>query len=485
MTLTIINKELHEDCVTDDLESSDYHIVCFPSISCKKHSDKDPKYLVNIYDSYPNVSYYAEHSAGKRAKPGTMKVTHMNGGKSGIINFYIKVYISDEASYPNDSNVLRIKHFKTCLDQVSDSIRINKLIMQLPAKDKYDLKEYIVVINDFIPIYKLKNGTEPEIILYIGDLEQPDILTNNELLTKTIRPVAKTNVTVKVKANANANASSKNTIDHGNGNGNGNVVFKLDISEAEIVNPDEALYEMDFAVLDSIKQISNNGVLQYFPNDNRWLSITSDQKLQELSISVDNKIGNVIGNDDVYPPPEDIFNAFSYVKTEPKVVLLGQDPYHGKGQAHGLSFSVKKGIKPPPSLQNIYKALEADADLTPAFLTPKHGCLTGWAEQGVIMLNTGLTVISKQPGSHIDHWTAFTDRLIELLSTKYSNLVFILWGTKAKVKKTFIKGDHLILEYGHPSPMARNDFAKNCKNFSETNQYLIKVGKQPIDWNLL
>lgn len=227
-----------------------------------------------------------------------------------------------------------------------------------------------------------------------------------------------------------------------------------------------------------------NGILKYFPHDTRWTFLFSDRKLIDLAIKIDGSIGDIIGNHNIYPPSEDIFNAFTYMKSEPKVVLIGQDPYHGRGQAHGLSFSVKRDIRVPPSLKNIYKAMVADDNIDPKFTIPSHGCLTSWTEQGVILLNSSLTVKHGEAGSHVDKWMPFTDRLIELISSNHNNLVFMLWGNKAKSKKKFIKGEHMILEYGHPSPMSRNDFAKNCKHFSQANSYLTSHNKDPIDWSL-
>jgi uracil-DNA glycosylase len=204
-------------------------------------------------------------------------------------------------------------------------------------------------------------------------------------------------------------------------------------------------------------------------------------------VEVYSALAPVWDNPELYPARSDIFNAFSYLQGQvPRVVILGQDPYHGPGQAHGLSFSVNPGIAIPPSLRNIYKALENDADLMPVFRAPRHGHLLKWAEQGVIMLNSSLTVLRGQANCHQKIWDRFTDRLIWLIASKYQNVVFVLWGTAAKSKRTLISSNgHLILEYNHPSPMVKNnDFATGCKHFSQINRFLQEKGIPAIDWTL-
>jgi len=185
----------------------------------------------------------------------------------------------------------------------------------------------------------------------------------------------------------------------------------------------------------------------------------------------------------VYPPGNLIFNAFNLVPIhEVKAVILGQDPYHGPGQAHGLSFSVPKGTRIPPSLLNVYKALEKDID---GFTRPKHGYLEDWAKQGVFLLNTILTVEHKKPKSHAKAgWTTFTDAVIRKISSECEGVVFMLWGGPAKKKAALIDHDkHLVLEYVHPSPLAGKTFP-DCTHFSETNAYLKAQGKEPIDWTI-
>jgi len=184
----------------------------------------------------------------------------------------------------------------------------------------------------------------------------------------------------------------------------------------------------------------------------------------------------------IYPPGSLIFNAFNKTPFEKvKVVILGQDPYHGPGQAHGLCFSVPNGIDPPPSLKNIFKELKADLNVE----IPKSGNLEKWAEQGVFLLNAMLTVRANEAASHQKiGWQTFTDAVISILSDKRTGLVFLLWGAFAKTKAKLIDtSKHNILQSGHPSPLSERYFF-GCKHFSKTNNLLIKQGLKPIDWSL-
>lgn len=183
----------------------------------------------------------------------------------------------------------------------------------------------------------------------------------------------------------------------------------------------------------------------------------------------------------VYPPPRFIFNALDSVPVDKvKVVILGQDPYHEPGQAHGLSFSVPDGIRIPPSLQNIYKEIETDLG------HPKHasGNLERWSKQGVLLLNATLTVRSHQAGSHQNKgWETFTDAVIHKLADTREHLVFILWGNYAKQKGAFIDTQkHLVLKAPHPSPLSAHAGFFGSRPFSQTNRYLEEHGKDPIDW---
>ncbi len=184
----------------------------------------------------------------------------------------------------------------------------------------------------------------------------------------------------------------------------------------------------------------------------------------------------------IYPPGPLIFNAFNTTPfNEVKVVIIGQDPYHGAGQAMGLSFSVPDGVKPPPSLVNIYKELKEDLDIP----TPHHGNLTKWAKQGVLLLNAGLTVEAAQAMSHGNiGWHTFTNAVIKKISDKLEGVVFILWGNFARQKKELIDtGKHFVLESAHPSPFSVTKFLGN-RHFSKTNKILQDQGKKTIDWSL-
>lgn len=186
----------------------------------------------------------------------------------------------------------------------------------------------------------------------------------------------------------------------------------------------------------------------------------------------------------IYPPMNDIFNAFKLTDyNDVKAVILGQDPYHGAGQAHGLCFSVKEGIKPPPSLINIYKEQKSDLGIDQPF---DSGDLTKWTKHGVLLLNTVLTVRESQPNSHKGMgWEKITDKVITLLNEREKPLVFILWGANARAKKKLITNkNHLIIESAHPSPLSAYNGFFGSKPFSRTNEFLIKTNQSPIDWQL-
>ena len=193
------------------------------------------------------------------------------------------------------------------------------------------------------------------------------------------------------------------------------------------------------------------------------------------------KVLNAYRTETVYPPSTDIFNAFAFTPLEHvKVVILGQDPYHEPGQANGLCFSVHKGIRIPPSLVNIYKEMSSDLGCP----IPENGDLTGWARQGVLLLNTVLTVRAHAANSHRGiGWEEFTDAAIKVLADQDRPLVFILWGTPARRKKALIYNPkHLIIESPHPSPLSASGGFFGSRPFSRTNDYLVRCGLTPIDW---
>lgn len=192
---------------------------------------------------------------------------------------------------------------------------------------------------------------------------------------------------------------------------------------------------------------------------------------------------NEYANNTIFPDMYDIFNALKYTSfNDVKAVILGQDPYHGEGQAHGLCFSVKKGVTPPPSLVNIFKELKSDLGIEMA----SHGELTDWAKSGVLLLNTVLTVRKACPNSHKGMgWEIFTDAVISALNKRETPIVFILWGANAKAKASIITNPiHKKLTAPHPSPLSAYNGFFGCKHFSKTNEFLIQNGIEPINWQI-
>lgn len=190
-----------------------------------------------------------------------------------------------------------------------------------------------------------------------------------------------------------------------------------------------------------------------------------------------------MANRTIYPPGALIFNAFNTTSFDNvKVVILGQDPYHGPGQAHGLCFSVSNGVPPPPSLVNIFKELQSDVGVA----IPDHGNLTKWAEQGVLLLNASLTVRAAEPMSHSQiGWAEFTDNVIKRISEEKEHVVFILWGKFAGAKQVLIdETKHLVLKAAHPSPLSAYSGFFGCRHFSKANDYLMRNGRDPINWAL-
>ena len=216
---------------------------------------------------------------------------------------------------------------------------------------------------------------------------------------------------------------------------------------------------------------------------NDWDQLLQGEFEQEYYLSLRQFLIGEYRQRTIYPDMYNIFEALkrtSYART--KVVLLGQDPYHGPGQAHGLAFSVPKGVAPPPSLQNIFKELARDLGI-PA---PAHGCLEPWADQGVLLLNTTLTVRRGQAGSHQGKgWEKFTDRVLQLLNEKETPVVFLLWGRPAQSKQRLITNPrHLVLTAPHPSPLSASRGFFGCGHFSKANEFLASSGQEPVDWRI-
>lgn len=216
---------------------------------------------------------------------------------------------------------------------------------------------------------------------------------------------------------------------------------------------------------------------------NDWDSLLADEFNKDYYLNLRQFLISEYNSRKIYPPMGDIFNALRAVAyADVKAVILGQDPYHGEGQAHGMCFSVRKGTPPPPSLVNIFKELNTELGIP----IPPHGELTAWAQSGVLLLNTVLTVREGSPNSHRGHgWEILTDRIIELLNNRETPIVFLLWGGNARAKKKLIKNPvHLVLECAHPSPLSAYNGFFGCGHFAKTNEFLQKNGIEPIDWRI-
>lgn len=216
---------------------------------------------------------------------------------------------------------------------------------------------------------------------------------------------------------------------------------------------------------------------------NDWDTLLKDEFQKEYYLQLRKFLAYEYKHTSVYPDMYDLFNALRYTAYQDvKVVILGQDPYHGPGQAHGLCFSVKKGVIPPPSLLNIFQELQEDVGCC----IPNHGELTNWCKQGVLLLNTVLTVRRGQANSHAGKgWEILTDEIIRLLDQKPEPMVFLLWGKNAKAKQALLNNPkHLVLTSSHPSPYSVDYGFHGCRHFSKTNTFLQEHGLPPIDWQL-
>ncbi len=218
--------------------------------------------------------------------------------------------------------------------------------------------------------------------------------------------------------------------------------------------------------------------------NNDWDKLLEDEFKKEYYLKLRQFLKNEYKSQRIFPGMYDIFNAFKYTSYgNVKAVIIGQDPYHGLGQAHGLCFSVKKGVAPPPSLVNIFKEIKSDIGIDN---TGMHGELTKWAENGVLLLNNVLTVKEGLANSHKNiGWEQFTDNVIRLLNTREKPMVFLLWGANARAKKKLLTNPaHLVLESVHPSPLSAYNGFFGCKHFSKANEFLENNGIEKIDWNI-
>ena len=214
-----------------------------------------------------------------------------------------------------------------------------------------------------------------------------------------------------------------------------------------------------------------------------WRDVLGEEVKKEYFQDTIKRVREEYDKYTIYPKKREVFNAFKYLPFKDiKVVIIGQDPYHNPNQANGLAFSVKRGVRIPPSLLNIYKELSMELGL----YVPNNGDLFKWVKQGVLLMNSTLTVRENQPNSHKDiGWEQFTDKIIEVISDNRENVVFLLWGNYARSKKRLIdENKHLVLEASHPSPFSANRGFFGCNHFLKTNEYLSKMGKSKIDWQI-
>jgi uracil-DNA glycosylase len=216
---------------------------------------------------------------------------------------------------------------------------------------------------------------------------------------------------------------------------------------------------------------------------NSWDSILAEEFKSEYYLQLREFLKREYAQQTIYPNMYDIFNALKYTAYEDvKAVIIGQDPYHGEGQAHGLCFSVKRGVMPPPSLQNIFKEMQNDVN----FRIPNNGELTDWTKQGVLLLNAVLTVRAGQANSHRGMgWEQLTDAVIRKLNEREKPIAFMLWGRNAKEKQKLITNSHhLVLTAAHPSPLSAYNGFFGCRHFSRANEFLAQTGQEPIDWSI-
>lgn len=464
-------------------------IMVFPSISLKACMNDGTEPLIErLYELYPNADYYKSHASSdsKRAKPGDCVVFRE---QTVIVNMFIHLYPSLKTQ-PSDNHALRVKWFLEALTKLKETPELPDIHLILLPEPQPDKLDYIQALDDFVCNYKLKHNKELKIVLHQESkpLAEPIKVAKTKISIKSSAAAAPTTTTTANASNlvpptgvpafaTLASAMPMTPV---------KTIFRLDFKDT-LLCP-EVLYEIDFktvaAALETPAAADDaQTIMSHFPIG--WSSISTDAVLLDKAAQVAQKLQakqQPIGHPNVFPEPSQLFAAFQY-STEPKVVIIGQDPYPTKGNAHGLAFSVAPGVAVPQSLKNIFKAISSDLGIP----VPSTGTLTPWAKQGVILLNTALTVYQNTADSHTEEWSEFTNRLVHLLTTQYKGLVFLLWGGKAQAKKKYIAGGrgHEILEFNHPSPSVRNNrFHLDCKHFSETNAILQRQGKTPIDWSL-
>ena len=446
-------------------DATEKYICCIACCTEKNINAKKEPNLAKLFLELPYANVYAKHKqTGKKWKPGTFEI--MTGDGPNVIVIFSRMY-SGVSCLPGDDEGKRKMWFEKALNSLTtytdlESIAFDEGIGYLDGNGSKE--EYNHLISDFSKIYELRNKIKLEIGLY----------SNND----QVNPKKKV---FSFKKKQNTEKLDNNVIQEKHLG----MVNKPVISELVFYETDFFKYKLKKD--DSKKQKQQTSILRSIPFDQSWKWILLDAQASKYLSDVESKLGDVLLEKDTFPVKEEIFEAFNVCPyNKLKVVILGQDPYPTRGNAHGLSFSVKPGVKVPRSLTNIYSAIVNDEGV-PDFIKPKHGNLVKWAEQGVLLLNSGLTVKegSTNCGCHVSIWSKFTDRIIQLISEKTNNVTFVLWGAKAKSKAKLInQSKHMIFEYHHPTARNNNTFASSCKHFGEINTYLKSHKRSPIDWSL-
>jgi len=427
------------------------------------HVTKESR-LSQIYDKYPYGNIYHNRKiSGKKGKPGSIEIKSPGTDQSGpmIINILSLFYLGQN-NFPNDNHEKRLFWFKRALSQISDirnvtSIAFSQELIQEAVGNKY-WDDYLVAIQDFDKMLMLKDQKTVYIVIY----------------TETTIPV------VEKDTPTPENTMVKLT------NLDDSIVLTTNcFRKLKVITSKKKIIMKKREPATDVNQTSQ--ISQLVEAVTGWKDIFSDAEIQDELKKIDIFYQSEIdAGENIYPPYELIFNAFHQCPPESvKILILGMDPYINPGEAMGMSFSVPKGVKVPPSLKNIFTELSNDI---PGFTIPNHGDLTSWAKQGILLLNSSLTVRGKKSGSHLKVWKKLTDRIIHLISEVSEHpTIFMLWGLEAKKKQNLIDIDrHIILTANHPSPLSANKGGFfGTKHFSQANEELIKMGLEPINWNSL